>query len=115
MHIDSDGSIPLSKYSLPSASWQRRIRHLSLAALLTGLLSVGHTTAQEAEQPAAAQAVAPNNPGRNGKVCRSEDVTGSRMRKRVCYTPEQWDARQRAAREAVRNLDNRPVGKIGEG
>jgi len=54
-------------------------------------------------------------PERNGKICEYEDVTGSRMKKRVCMTPEQYEARQRAAREAVREMDAKPIPKMGEG
>lgn len=115
MHVDSDGSISLSRRSEFVASWQRCTRSLSGAVLIIGLFSAGQAMAQEAEQaPAPAQAVAPDDLNRNGKVCRVEDVTGSRMRKRVCHTPEQWEARERAAYRAVRELDSRSIGRSDE-
>ncbi|MGY1519480.1 hypothetical protein [Luteimonas sp. A482] len=94
---------------LAVAEWQRHTRHALLAVAAVGLLFLGQATAQE---PAAdsAQTSAPVGPGKNGKVCKQEDVTGSRMKKRVCHTPEQWEARERASRDLVRELDRKPAG-----
>ncbi|MCD9027521.1 hypothetical protein LDO26_04750 [Luteimonas sp. BDR2-5] len=85
-----------------------------------GLLSIGQAAAQDAEEVVPAQSTVSAPAGtqnaqsrRSDKVCESEVVTGSRMKKRVCYTPEQWAARERAGRELTRGLDNRPVGALG--
>lgn len=115
MHVHPIGSSRPSNVPAARAPWQRRIRHLLFAIAATGLLSIGQAAAQEAGDPASAQASASVKPGKNGKVCQLEDVTGSRMKKRICYTPEQWEARERAAKEVVRELDARPVGKDAHG
>lgn len=111
-------SIRPSGAAAAHASWPRRIRCLLLATAGIGLLSVGQVAAQDAAGPASVEGAAPSaaetspvKPGKNGKVCQYEDVTGSRMKKRICYTPEQWEARERAAKELVRELDAKPVGK----
>lgn len=91
------------------------IRVWLLAGAVVGMLSIGPAWSQEATAPAQDQPdtrlAVEGEVNKNGKVCKREDVTGSRMPKRVCYTPEQWEARQRAAREAVREMDARQVGK----
>lgn len=110
------GSIRLADVPAAHAPWRARIRHLRPTIVIIGLLSIGQAAAQEAEEAVSAQASTPViGPGRNGKVCEYEDVTGSRMRKRVCYTPAQWEARERAAKELVRELDGKPIGRNGEG
>ncbi len=97
--------------------WSKGLRTaVSCVALLAG----GQALAQEAAtapaaQPDAADAAQSAASGRGDKVCQYEDVTGSRMRKRVCYTPQQWEARERASREFVRELDGRSIGRQGEG
>lgn len=87
------------------------------------LLSIGQAGAQEAAQGAVQEveeSASTSSPLsdvqiRNGKVCQYEDVTGSRMRRRVCHTPEQWEARERAAKTIARELDSRPVRGRNEG
>ena len=47
-------------------------------------------------------------------VCRTFDVTGSRVqRQRVCKTRQQWIEEARAAREAMRDMQNRDAGQPG--
>ncbi|TYT25695.1 hypothetical protein FZO89_05175 [Luteimonas viscosa] len=111
MHAHSIGSSHPSTVPAASVPQQRRIRCLLFAGAIIGLLSVGRAAAQEAAEPAAAQAPAPAKPGKNGKVCQQQDVTGSRMKKRVCYTPERWQAREAAAKEMVRELDGKSIPK----
>ena len=43
-----------------------------------------------------------NNDSKNGLVCKVEEITGSHVRKRVCYTQRQIDRQQEAAQEALR-------------
>ena len=115
MHLNSDDSTRLSKLPLCRTPWRRGVRWLPLVALITGLLSLGQAVAQEAQETAVVPSSMPTSSGRSAKVCRHEDVTGSRMRKRVCHTPEQWEARERAAKAAVRELDDKPVaGHLNE-
>ncbi|TYT25694.1 hypothetical protein FZO89_05170 [Luteimonas viscosa] len=98
--------------SLPQ---HRRTRCLLFAGAIIGLLSIGQAMAQEAVEPASTQASKPTKPGKNGKVCQLEDVTGSRMKKRVCYTPAQWEARESAAKAMVRELDGKSIPKDANG
>lgn len=80
----------------------------------TALAGISQASAAVQSAPAhdgATDAGSTPNVGKKGKICRTEDVTGSRMPKRVCHTPEQWEARERAGREAVRELDARAVGR----
>lgn len=83
------------------------------------LLSIGPAVAEEAPEPTptqapAEQANASPKTGGNGKVCRFEAVTGSRMKKRICHTPERWAARERASRAFARDLDHKTIEQIHE-
>lgn len=121
MHIYFVGSIRRSNAPASHSPWQWSIHH-PLFAIVTviGFLTIGQAVAQEAEEPTSAQAettVAQQAvvTGRNGRVCRYEDVTGSRMKRRICYTPKRWEARERAAQELVRELDAKPIGRNVDG
>ena len=87
--------------------------HLMLSFVAAaGVLAFGPAAAQETDgTPPVAQAESAR-PNKDGKICRVEDVTGSRMRKRICHTQEQWDARERAAQNLVRELDGKPVRNV---
>lgn len=89
----------------------RIVRHLLLAMVAIGLLSIGQAVAEEGKEAVSE----PAKPGKDGKVCEYQAVTGSRMKKRICHTPEQWEARQRAAKQVTRELDNRPIAAEGSG
>ncbi|MGJ4728239.1 hypothetical protein [Luteimonas sp. SDU101] len=109
MRVNHIGSIRYPRISGAGPRWRRHIGYALVAAVTMSLLSVGLAMAQEAGAEAA-QAPAVPVPGKNGKICQHEDVTGSRMKKRVCHTPEQWEARERAARDMVRELDRKSPG-----
>lgn len=107
----------MNAWNAASSSLSRtsvRAACLRWSFLAAGLLCMGAVTAQEGTAEDAPARPAPQ-PDKNGKICQYEDVTGSRMKKRICMTPEQYEARQRAAREAVRELDARSIPKVGEG
>jgi len=53
-------------------------------------------------QPAAAPANAEK------KVCRSMDVTGSMLRKKVCYTEQEWQAIDKQNRSNADQMTNTP-------
>ena len=115
MHRNFDGSSRLPEFPARRARSRGHVYWLPLAVLITGVLSSAPVAAQEAQgaQKAEEAAVTPSamatGSGRSARVCRYEDVTGSRMGKRVCRTSEQWEARERSAKAAVRELDNKPV------
>ncbi len=92
-----------------------RARHLLLMSLGFTALVIGPAVAQQAPQQVlqmgSDEAATVAKPGANSKVCEYEKVTGSRMKKRVCYTPEQWEARQHAAKDAKREMDAKPMGR----
>lgn len=95
----------------PVRATASRARHLLFAIAAVGLLSLGPAAAQEPGETAAERT--PAKPGKSNKVCKHEAVTGSRMKKRVCYTPEQWEARERASKSMARELDSRPISERG--
>lgn len=115
MRVDPVGPIALSAVAAAGAPWLRRMRGVLVVCVGIGALSVGQVMAQDSEEQAAVAEVAPAKPAKQAKVCRVEDVTGSRMRKRICRTPEQWEARERAAQQLTRELDARSVGKDARG
>jgi hypothetical protein len=43
-------------------------------------------------------------PAKPKMECRTQEVTGSRMGKRICATPEQWAQADEAAAEAIRQM-----------
>ncbi len=116
-------SIPPAKPTSASAPglWRWRAGRLLLVGLGMGLLSIGHAAEQEAREAASEQAVAEARAGaeptpvaaaeprRARKICRSEEVTGSRMKQRVCLTSEQWAARETVSRQAARELQARQL------
>ena len=90
-----------------------------MAAL--GLLTTGAVTAQDvtdaapAQMPTAQPTRPPAKSGKSRKVCEYEDVIGTRMKKRICLTPEQWEAREKAAKDFVREMDGKPLPKDSNG
>lgn len=107
----------------PAREPRQRTRRLLIATAGIALLWAGSVVAQEAADEAPADVVLPTagqtsssaKPGKNGKVCEYEVVTGSRMRKRICHTPEQWEARQRAGKELTRELEGTSISADGSG
>lgn len=63
--------------------------------------------AQASDQEAAGAA---KEDGRE-KVCRATEVTGSRFKKRVCHTREQWREIELATERQMREFDRQPVGE----
>ena len=61
-------------------------------------------SAQVASAPAAKQKI----------ECRTQEVTGSRVGKRICATPEQWAQADQAAAEAVRQMRSEAGSKAGQ-
>jgi hypothetical protein len=67
-----------------------------------------------ADTPAAASAAAPAAPpgsdqkklAKKGMLCRNEPVLGSKLPKRVCYTPEQAEERRAADRELTEYMQH---------
>lgn len=43
-------------------------------------------------------------------ICRREAVTGTRMTKARCHSRYDWERMQGSAREAMRDIENQPVG-----
>lgn len=88
-----------------------------LATAALGLLPIGQVAAQTnapAHSPETQEAAPPAKQGKPVRICEYEDITGSRMKKRICLTPEQWEARQKAAKDFARELDAKPVAKDGD-
>lgn len=109
MGVNHVASIHLPEPPVVGRRLRRHISRALVVAAALGLLFVGQAMAQEAETDAAPAPATPG-PGKDGKVCQYEDVTGSRMKKRVCDTPERWAARERAAKDMVRELDRKSPG-----
>ena len=62
-----------------------------------------------------ATATAANTPPAKTKMeCRTQEVTGSRMGKRICATPEQWAQADEAAAETVRQMRSESAAKSGQ-
>lgn len=90
---------------------RRRVSDFMLFALLmmASTFTAQSVSAQEPAEDTSEESSTPIASQRGEKVCRYEDVTGSRMRKRVCFTQDRWDAREMAAKTLARELDAKPV------
>jgi hypothetical protein len=67
------------------------------------------------EFPKADSAAAANTKPAKPKIeCRKQEVTGSRMGKNVCATPEQWAQADEQALEAVRQMRSEAGSKAGQ-
>lgn len=66
--------------------------------------------------PAAQSGTAPvaAAPAKPKLVCEAADQMGSHFQQRVCMTPEQMEARKKAAQEAMRNYQNSTVSACGD-
>ena len=109
MRVDHLRSIHRPQFSGGRARLRPHVGHALAVAAFVGLLSIGQAMAQRVGEDAAEASTTPVA-GKNGKICQREEVTGSRMPKRVCLTPEQWAARERAAKDMVRELDRKSPG-----
>jgi hypothetical protein len=62
--------------------------------------------AQASQAPQPSQTVAAVNAGK--KICRSMEKTGSLLRKKVCFTEEEWQAIDRQNRSNVDQMKDTP-------
>ena len=85
----------------------------ALVAGVVGSLSIGSALARQSAEAARASPPEAAGQDRHAKVCEYELVTGSRMRKRVCMTQEQRDARMNAGREVTRELERKEIAADG--
>jgi hypothetical protein len=53
-------------------------------------------------------------PAKPKMECRKQEVTGSRMGKNICATPEQWAEADKQALEAVRQMRSEASSKAGQ-
>lgn len=102
MQVHSIDTEYMHKTVSAPASGLRQACRLAFAVVVFGLMSVGPAVAQEASETA--------TPNKSGKICKQEVVTGSRMKKKVCHTPEQWAAREQAGKDLTRDLDKKLTG-----
>ena len=81
------------------------------------VLMAGQTTAAQAAPATTAAAPAPPakvadnaaaKSDKYGVVCHFEQVSGSRMGKKVCYIPAEYDAKRREDRQALERLQAFP-------
>ena len=59
-----------------------------------------------AETPPAAPAAKAQKVDRDGKVCHNEEIVGSRIPKRVCYTQAESEARSQQDRQTIERLQS---------
>ena len=89
-----------------------------IALVAATVLMAGSTSADQATPamaaataPAPAAKVADNTAAKSDKygvVCRFEQVSGSRMGKKVCYIPAEYEAKRREDRQALERLQAFP-------
>lgn len=110
MRVDFPAAVADVRFTASLRARRLKIRCTLFAVLAAGLSVSGHSAlAQETDDNVSEENSDSVASGGDGKVCQYEDITGSRMRKRVCHTPERWEAREMAAKNLVRELDAKPV------
>jgi hypothetical protein len=84
---------------------------LSATVLLAGPATAQEAAPTTAAAPAPAAKVADNARAKSDKygvVCHFEQVSGSRMGKKVCYIPAEYEAKRREDRQALERLQAFP-------
>jgi hypothetical protein len=87
----------------------------SLAVTLIAGLSAfaSPTVAQDAAQADSGTPAARQTDTASDRQHRTQEITGSRMGKRICATPEQWAQADAQAAEAVRQMKSDVNNKAG--
>ncbi len=110
----TDSATPAAKQtdSSPDRQHRRAERRQAEASVKT---ESGAKSEDLAKFPKAANAAAANAAPAKQKVeCRKQEVTGSRMGKNICATPEQWAQADEAAAEAIRQMRSEASSKAGQ-
>ena len=122
MHMRSVKSPQPSRTSEAHTARQGRVLHLLLAAAALAALPVGNVVAQQADQPSATPAHAPEvdeaaqaKKNKKDMICEYETSVGTRMKKKVCYTRAQMEARKRAGQNLMREVDRKPLNEDKSG
>jgi len=90
---------------------------MALTACATSQPSPSAGVSPAASPAVAATTAAPQvaaAPSKPKMVCEETDQMGSHFSQRVCMTPEEMEARKRAAQESMRNLQNSSVSACGD-
>jgi len=88
------------------------MRLLFVTTLLAIVALPGVASVQGKDGDERAGATAEPAPVRNRIVCRSERVTGSHFRQRICRTQSQIEADQEAARELLRETIKNSADRV---
>lgn len=103
----ADSATPAAKQSDSTSDRQQRRaerRQAEAAAKQTEAGAGGKSDTLTKFPKADSAAAATSAPARPKMECRTQEVTGSRMGKRICATPEQWAQADEAAAEAIRQM-----------
>jgi hypothetical protein len=114
----SDSATPAANTSAAKQSDSTSDRHQSRAerrqAEAAAKSENGVKSAELAKFPKADSTQATSaEPAKQKIECRTQEVTGSRMGKRICATPEQWAQADEAAAEALRQMKSDINNKAG--
>jgi hypothetical protein len=87
-----------------------RDKHAQQSAAASAAPAAGAQATSEAPGAAAATSTIVQPPAAPKKICRSMDVVGSKIPKRVCATPEEWasfnNRSHEEAQDGIRHLQN---------
>ena len=85
------------------------------SAVFAAVVLAQAAPAADAPRPADAQVAPADAKGpkvdKDGLVCHTEEVLGSRIPKRICYTPEAAAQRQQEDRRTIEHMQSRNSGK----
>ncbi len=111
--IKADSATPAAKPST-SASDRPQSRAERRQAEAAAKAEGGGKSEDLAKFPKANTATAAKSaPAQPKMECRTQEITGSRMGKRICATPEQWAQSDEAAAEAIRQMKSDVNTKAG--
>lgn len=78
------------------------------------LLACGIALPAIAQQQVAAPSESPSadtkpHQERDAKECRTQVVTGSRFKKKICYSADEWQRIDQAHKDKMREIDSQPL------
>lgn len=83
------------------------MKQITLAGLLVLVASQYGCTNSET-QPSDSLATSSNE-----EVCKLTAVTGSRFKRKLCYSQAEWDAIDQAHKNKMREIDSQPISQRG--
>ena len=109
----ADSGTPAAKQTDTASDRQHRRAERRQAEAAAKVEADAKSNAIAKFPPAGGTEAANAAPAQPKMECRTQEITGSRMGKRICATPEQWAQADEQAAEAVRQMKSDVNNKAG--